>query len=39
MIRDGLNPNVIFGEVRKKSQKPEDLYTLIEMIFKGKKKV
>ena len=39
VIRDGLNPNVIFGEVRKKSQKPEDLYTLIEMIFKGKKKI
>ena len=38
-IRSGLNPNVIFGEVRKKSQKPEDLYTLIEMMFKGKRKI
>lgn len=37
--RPGLNYNVIFGEVRKKSQKPEDLYNLIEMIFKGKKKI
>ena len=39
MLRSGINPNVIFGEVRKKSQKPEDLYSIIEMIFKGKKKI
>lgn len=28
-LRHGLNYNVIFGEVRKKSQKPEDLYNII----------
>lgn len=38
-IRSSLNPNVVFGEVRKKSQKPEDIYTLIEMMFKGKRKI
>lgn len=38
-LNHGLNHNVIFGEVRKKSQKPEDLYNLIEMIFKGKRKI
>ena len=39
MLRHGINPNVVFGEVRKKSQKPEDLYSIIEMIFKGKRKI
>lgn len=38
-IRSSINPNVVFGEVRKKSQKPEDIYTLIEMMFKGKRKI
>lgn len=38
-VRHGLNFNVIFGEVRKKSQKPEDMYNIIEMMFKGKRKI
>jgi N6-adenosine-specific RNA methylase IME4 len=29
--------NTMFAEVRKKSQKPEDLYAIIEMMFPGKR--
>lgn len=39
LLRDGINHNVVFGEVRKKSQKPEDIYSIIEMVFKGKRKL
>ena len=31
--------NTMFAEVRKKSQKPEDLYVIIEMMFPGKRVV
>jgi mRNA (2'-O-methyladenosine-N6-)-methyltransferase len=39
LLRHGVNPNVVFGDVRKKSQKPEDIYNIIEMVFKGKRKL
>lgn len=31
--------NTMFSEVRKKSQKPEDLYAIIEIMFPGKRLV
>lgn len=38
-LRSGISFNSIFAQVRQKSQKPEDLYYLIDMMFKGGKKV
>ena len=29
LLRHGVNANAVFGEVRKKSQKPEDIYSVI----------
>lgn len=38
-VRAPFMNNTMFAEVRKKSQKPEDLYIMIEMMFPGKKAV
>jgi mRNA (2'-O-methyladenosine-N6-)-methyltransferase len=38
-LRQGFSWNTIFAEVREKSQKPEDLYALIDIMFKGGKKI
>ncbi len=38
-LRQGISWNAIFAEVRSKSQKPEDLYSLVDMMFKGGKKI
>lgn len=38
-IRKGISWNALFAEVREKSQKPEDLYALIDIMFKGGRKI
>lgn len=37
--RANINGNTVFGAVNLKSQKPEDVYCLIEMMFKGHRKI
>ena len=34
-----ISNNIIFGEVRKKSQKPDELYEIIELLMPGSKKI
>ena len=34
-----VSNNLIFSEVRKKSQKPEELYEIIELLMPGAKKI
>lgn len=34
-----ISNNVIFGEVRKKSQKPDELYEIIDLMMPGSKKI
>lgn len=34
-----ISNNLLFAEVRKKSQKPDELYHMIEMMFPNNKKV
>lgn len=34
-----ITNNILFGEVRKKSQKPDELYEIIEMLMPGSKKI
>ena len=38
-IRKNISWNTIFSEVREKSQKPEDVYGLIDIMFKDSKKI
>ena len=38
-VRQGVSWNAVFAEVREKSQKPEDLYALIDIMFKEGKKI
>jgi N6-adenosine-specific RNA methylase IME4 len=38
-VRHAISWNTVFAEVREKSQKPEDIYALIDIMFKGGKKV
>lgn len=38
-VRQGVSWNAVFAEVREKSQKPEDLYALIDIMFKGARKI
>lgn len=39
LVRSGISWNAIFAEVREKSQKPEDVYAVVDVMFKSARKI